>query len=171
MLSSATRFQMNDTEVTATVIDGEAIMINLSSGVYYSTDAVGARIWELATESGLALAAYLMLEYLEEQQHSLIPPFVFQQLRQGIAKTSELQNEQLLICARNQNAVTYNELLAAAASWHERAWLWRWMLLPPLTTTQRQELKVWHLPVFYLKRRLRYLKRQFISTKPSKGHA
>jgi hypothetical protein len=47
MLSSDTRLHTNDAEVTATVIDGEAIMINLSSGVYYSTDGVGARIWQL----------------------------------------------------------------------------------------------------------------------------
>ena len=48
MLSLETRLHTNDAEVTATVIDGEAIMINLSSGVYYSTEGVGARIWQLA---------------------------------------------------------------------------------------------------------------------------
>ena len=44
MLSSETRLRPNDAEVTATVIDDEAIMINLTSGVYYSTDGVGARV-------------------------------------------------------------------------------------------------------------------------------
>lgn len=48
MLSSETRLHTNDAEITATVIDGEAIMINLNSGVYYSTDGAGARIWQLA---------------------------------------------------------------------------------------------------------------------------
>ena len=48
MSSVETRLHTNDAEVTATVIDGEAIMINLTSGVYYSTDGVGARMWELA---------------------------------------------------------------------------------------------------------------------------
>ena len=37
----------NDREAIATkVIDGEAIIINLASGRYYSTDGVGALIWE-----------------------------------------------------------------------------------------------------------------------------
>ena len=48
MLLVETRLHTNDAEVTATVIDGEAIMINLNSGVYYSTDGAGARIWQLA---------------------------------------------------------------------------------------------------------------------------
>lgn len=34
-------------EVAAKVMDGEAIIINLSSGMYYSMDKVGATIWEL----------------------------------------------------------------------------------------------------------------------------
>jgi hypothetical protein len=49
MLSPETRLKINDAEVTATVIDSEAIMINLTSGVYYSTDGAGARIWQLAS--------------------------------------------------------------------------------------------------------------------------
>lgn len=54
MLSLETRLRINEPEVTATVIDGEAMMINLNSGVYYSTDEAGARIWELAA-SGATL--------------------------------------------------------------------------------------------------------------------
>jgi hypothetical protein len=34
-------------DVAAKVIDGEAIIINLTTGNYYSTDQVGAVIWEL----------------------------------------------------------------------------------------------------------------------------
>ena len=37
----------NVPEVAATVIDGEAIIINVLTGVYYSLDAVGAVIWSL----------------------------------------------------------------------------------------------------------------------------
>jgi Coenzyme PQQ synthesis protein D (PqqD) len=36
----------NDKEVAAQVLDGEAVMINLSNGFYYSMDNVGAFIWE-----------------------------------------------------------------------------------------------------------------------------
>jgi hypothetical protein len=38
-------------EIAAKVIDGEAIIMNLSNGMYYSMDQVGAAIWTLA-ESG-----------------------------------------------------------------------------------------------------------------------
>lgn len=34
-------------EVAAKVIDGEAILINLATGVYYSMDKVGALAWEM----------------------------------------------------------------------------------------------------------------------------
>src|SRR5690349_15712632 len=34
-------------EVAAKVIDGEAIIINLANGIYYSMDKGGALIWEL----------------------------------------------------------------------------------------------------------------------------
>ena len=37
------RFRVNTEEVAAKVIDGEAIIINLTTGVYYSMDGVGAR--------------------------------------------------------------------------------------------------------------------------------
>ena len=36
----------NRVEVTSKVMDGEAIMINLANGIYYSMDKVGGKIWE-----------------------------------------------------------------------------------------------------------------------------
>jgi hypothetical protein len=47
MLSPDTHLRLNEEEVAAKVIDGEAIMINLSNGVYYSMDEVGGLIWEM----------------------------------------------------------------------------------------------------------------------------
>src|SRR5687768_2357449 len=47
MLSSQTRLTPNDAEVAAKIMDGELIMINLSTGVYYSMDKIGPVIWEL----------------------------------------------------------------------------------------------------------------------------
>ena len=41
------RLQSNSREVAAKVMDGEAIFINLSTGVYYSMNEVGTFIWEL----------------------------------------------------------------------------------------------------------------------------
>lgn len=39
------RLAPNRTEITSKVIEGEAIIINLRDGTYYSLDAVGSRIW------------------------------------------------------------------------------------------------------------------------------
>jgi hypothetical protein len=46
----------NTAEIAAKVVDGEAILINLSSGMYYSMDAVGGVVWSLI-QSGLDLSA------------------------------------------------------------------------------------------------------------------
>ena len=46
MLTSMQRVQPNTEEVAAKVMDGEAILINLSNGIYYSMDKVGAIVWE-----------------------------------------------------------------------------------------------------------------------------
>lgn len=47
MLSLQTRLQPNEKEVAAKIMDGEAIMINLTTGVYYSMSNVGVVVWEL----------------------------------------------------------------------------------------------------------------------------
>ena len=47
MLSLHDRFRSRDEEVASKVIDGEAIIINLANGVYYSMDKVGALVWDL----------------------------------------------------------------------------------------------------------------------------
>jgi coenzyme PQQ synthesis protein D (PqqD) len=51
MLTRDTRVRVSD-EVAAKVIDGEAIIINLANGIYYSLDSVGGRIWELLDGGG-----------------------------------------------------------------------------------------------------------------------
>jgi hypothetical protein len=39
----------NERDVAAKVVDGEAILINLSNGLYFSMDKVGAYIWLMIT--------------------------------------------------------------------------------------------------------------------------
>jgi len=53
VLTLQTRLRPND-GVAAKVFEGEAIIINLSNGIYYSMDNVGALIWE-QIEAGLNL--------------------------------------------------------------------------------------------------------------------
>jgi hypothetical protein len=47
MLKPQSRLRPNEQEVAAKVLDGEAIIINLANGIYYSTDKVGGVIWDL----------------------------------------------------------------------------------------------------------------------------
>lgn len=47
MLAVDTRFRPNTAEVAAKVIDGEAIIMNLSNGLYFSLADSGAALWEL----------------------------------------------------------------------------------------------------------------------------
>lgn len=42
-----TRFRVNTPTVTHEIIDGEAVIINLDSGSYYSLVEVGATVWDL----------------------------------------------------------------------------------------------------------------------------
>ena len=46
------RLCANDAECAAKVLDGEAVIINLLNGTYYSLDKAGAVAWELAAGGG-----------------------------------------------------------------------------------------------------------------------
>jgi hypothetical protein len=65
METMQSRFRLNELDAAASVVEGEAIMMNLANGVYYSTDGAGARIWELAAAeySPNEIAEILTREY------------------------------------------------------------------------------------------------------------
>lgn len=50
MLSLHSRLGRKDDEIVAKVMDGEAVIINLSNGMYYSLEQVGGAIWEMIEE-------------------------------------------------------------------------------------------------------------------------
>jgi hypothetical protein len=52
MLTLHDHLRPHTEEVAAKGIDGEAILINLSNGIYYSLDNVGGLIWELIDREG-----------------------------------------------------------------------------------------------------------------------
>lgn len=54
MLDPNTRVRPNTDDVAAKVIDGEAIIMNLSNGLYFSMDRVGSAVWEMV-EVGLSV--------------------------------------------------------------------------------------------------------------------
>jgi len=47
MIDQSQRFELVNGDVAAKVMDGEAVIINLTSGIYYSMDKVGAVLWGL----------------------------------------------------------------------------------------------------------------------------
>lgn len=47
MFTPDSRFRLNEAEIAAKTMDGEAIMINLSNGIYYSIAEAGELIWRL----------------------------------------------------------------------------------------------------------------------------
>ncbi|NOZ77747.1 MAG: PqqD family protein [Acidobacteria bacterium] len=53
MRDDSLRFSIGE-EVTGKVIDGEGVIIDLATGIYYSLNSVGSRFWELL-EAGLPL--------------------------------------------------------------------------------------------------------------------
>ena len=55
MLAFESRLRRRDEEVLAKVLDGEAVIINLANGTYYSADGVGGQVWN-RLEQGLRLA-------------------------------------------------------------------------------------------------------------------
>jgi hypothetical protein len=53
-------------------LDGEAIILNLATGIYFGLDEVGTRVWALATGSGtLRHAVDVMLDEFDVDRHAL----------------------------------------------------------------------------------------------------
>ncbi|MHB1160239.1 MAG: PqqD family protein [Chloroflexota bacterium] len=46
-MTSLVHYRINSPEVIAEIIDGEAVLVNLDTGDYYSLDKVGAEMWDL----------------------------------------------------------------------------------------------------------------------------
>ena len=67
MRSSDPRFRVNSDEVTSKILDGEAIIINLSDGVYYSLVGPGTVVWAMASAGSGAeeIAGELIARYGE----------------------------------------------------------------------------------------------------------
>lgn len=93
MLSLEQFITPNKSEVTSKVMDGEAIMINLASGVYYSMDKVGGTIWE-AIEQGRRLDQILecvrtAYDVSEEQARTDLENLVNQLLEENLIVLQE----------------------------------------------------------------------------------
>ncbi len=82
------RFSIDREAIATKVIDGEAIIINLASGLYYSTDGVGAFIWERLTTAQPATEILAALDESygvdRDQLHGDLASFVSNLLAEGL---------------------------------------------------------------------------------------
>jgi hypothetical protein len=54
-VTAETRLRINDDEVAAEIVDGEAVVINLGTGMYYTLAGIGCEAWAMV-EQRLSLA-------------------------------------------------------------------------------------------------------------------
>src|SRR5437870_4458203 len=62
------RYRVNSEQVVNETIDGEAIMIDLATGSYYSLDRVGGDIWSVLEQGATADEIVEVLEALYDAQ-------------------------------------------------------------------------------------------------------
>ena len=67
------RYEPRADNIAVTVIDGEAIIVNLTTGVYYSMAGVGAEVWELVSRglTAPAIAETLAARHEVEREAAL----------------------------------------------------------------------------------------------------
>lgn len=95
------RFRVNKPKVINEIIDGEAIIVNLDNGNYYSTDKVGALIWNLM-DTGLANQQ--IVETLA-QQYTGCPDAMTEGVSQLI---TQLQHEGLIVPQQEGETSTHD---------------------------------------------------------------
>lgn len=93
MLTLNDRLRPREEEVAAKVIDGEAILINLGNGIYYSMDKVGGLIWEMVegrhTLSEIVEAVVRRYEVAREQAETDVRTLSQQLLEENLITTAE----------------------------------------------------------------------------------
>ena len=93
MLSLQARYRPRDEEVASKVIDGEAIIINLANGVYYSMDKVGALIWDLlqagCTLEEMILAVTDQYDVSREDAESNVRELVQELVQENLVVSTE----------------------------------------------------------------------------------
>lgn len=80
-------------DLAAKVIDGEAIIINMKNGIYYSADGVGAALWEGfssgRTVGDLARSIAAHFDLPPEKAESDVTAFAHRLLEEELATTSD----------------------------------------------------------------------------------
>jgi len=89
-------FQPNKPNVIHEVIDGEAVIVNLKDGTYYSTDKVGAELWSCIDKE---LSVDQMIEHLQARYMGSRETII-QAVNQFIA---QLESEKLVVRGNGQH--------------------------------------------------------------------
>jgi hypothetical protein len=93
MLNLHNCFRPREEEVAAKVIDGEAIIINLANGVYYSMDKVGALVWDRLqaghTLDDAIVAVTRAYDVSRDQAESNVRELVQELVQENLVITSE----------------------------------------------------------------------------------
>jgi hypothetical protein len=86
-------FRPREEEVASKVIDGEAIIINLANGVYYSMDKVGAYVWDLLqgghTLEAVTLAVTSRYDVAREQAESNLRDLIEELVQENLVVSTE----------------------------------------------------------------------------------
>jgi hypothetical protein len=98
VITEGTRLRVNTDEIAAEVVEGEAVLINLSNGTYYTMGNVGAVVWSMI-ERRYSLAE--MVERLATA-HGVERATVLDDLR---ALAADLVEEGLVVVARDASPV------------------------------------------------------------------
>ena len=121
-----------------------------------------AQLISCAKQSHLALPMSVMLGYLVEKLHALIPFQVFADL--GVAASQSIIGQEIaLSIARKFGNGGLRGLLGKANNWHSRIPIFKWMLFPSLDYIRwtNPNTVAWALPFHYVYRPVQYLARRF----------
>ncbi len=92
------RFRCNDADVEARMLDGELMMVNLATGVYFSVDGVGAAAWQrlVAGHRPADIAAGFADRWGVARERALaeLAPFVAALLERGLLLEAEREAEE-----------------------------------------------------------------------------
>ena len=101
------RFSIDREAIATKVIDGEAIIINLATGLYYSTDGVGAVVWELlaAGQSAAEILTVLDKTFAVDRGRmgSDIASFISSLLAEGLVSHDDDVGEAISIAVDGEN--------------------------------------------------------------------
>lgn len=109
------RFRVNTPTVTHEIIDGEAVIINLDTGNYYSLVETGSLIWSLVDRGASASEVQNLIQQSFQGDATNIDRGVHELLAQ-------LQQENLIVPAGEAPAVDLTELerILPATNGHEK---------------------------------------------------